>query len=167
MTQGEPRATGRASAPHRGTGRDRGSYRLQEAVTPGVLSAGGERLAQASALGLPRLRRGGFWPTGSTSMVTRRAGEGGDRDPSRTASARRIMAAAVAAAAANRRFENGGGSGGGQSARRAGRVARRRGRGRGERGAWLCGKRAVALPQRAQRPLVSRGLGGPRQGGGN
>lgn len=44
-----------------------------------MLSAGGERLARAPALALPRLRRGGFWPTGSTSMVTRLAGEGGDR----------------------------------------------------------------------------------------
>lgn len=81
MTQRKRRATGGAPAPDGGTGRDRGSYRLQEAAeaaTPGVLSAGGERLARASALALPRLRRGGFWPTGSASMVTSRAGEGGD-----------------------------------------------------------------------------------------
>lgn len=108
-----------------GTGRDRGSYRLQEAAesaTPGVLSAGGERLARAPALALPRLLRGGFWPTGSASMVTRRTGE--ERGPDQAVP--RIMAAAVAAAEANRQFENGGGSGGGQSARRVGRVARRR-----------------------------------------
>lgn len=74
-----PRGGRKASTPDGGTRRDLGSYRLQEAAAPGVLSAGGERLARAPALALPRLRRGGLWPTGSASMVTRRAGEGGDR----------------------------------------------------------------------------------------
>lgn len=70
-TQGEPRAT----APDRRTGRDGGSYRLQDAAPPGVLSAGGERLALVPALTLPLLRRGGFWPTGSASMVKSQAEE--------------------------------------------------------------------------------------------
>lgn len=50
-------------------------HRLQDAAPPGVLSAGGERLALVPALTLPLLRRGGFWPTGSASMVKSQAEE--------------------------------------------------------------------------------------------